>query len=148
MQLDVNNAFLQGSLTEEVYISQPQGFVDINRPNYVCRLHKALYGLKQAPRAWYQELKHFLITVGFKNSLRMPPCSFSNMDPTLSIYWCTLTISLSPATTPPSCNKLFTLLQQDSVSRIPKIYTIFSALNHDVQRQVCISLNGGTYLIC
>ncbi|CAA7046959.1 unnamed protein product [Microthlaspi erraticum] len=68
-QLDVNNAFLHGTLTEEVYVTQPEGFVDKDRPHYVCRLHKALYGLKQAPRAWYQELKGFLLTLGFTNSV-------------------------------------------------------------------------------
>lgn len=68
-QLDVNNAFLQGTLTEEVYISQPEGFIDANYPNHVCRLHKALYGLKQAPRAWYQELRNYLLSLGFVNSL-------------------------------------------------------------------------------
>ena len=68
-QLDVNNAFLQGTLSEEVYVSQPPGFVDKDRPHYVCRLKKALYGLKQAPRAWYQELKTFLCTAGFQNSI-------------------------------------------------------------------------------
>ncbi|KAG7534176.1 Integrase catalytic core [Arabidopsis thaliana x Arabidopsis arenosa] len=68
-QLDVNNAFLQGTLQEEVYVSQPPGFIDKDRPHHVCRLNKALYGLKQAPRAWYQELKNYLILLGFKNSL-------------------------------------------------------------------------------
>ena len=67
-QLDVNNAFLQGTLEEEVYVTQPPGFVDQDRPHYVCRLKKALYGLKQAPRAWYQELRSYLLTVGFLNS--------------------------------------------------------------------------------
>nr|BAM42649.1 Polyprotein [Arabidopsis thaliana] len=68
-QLDVNNAFLQGTLTDEVYMSQPPGFVDKDRPDYVCRLRKAIYGLKQAPRAWYVELRTYLLTVGFVNSI-------------------------------------------------------------------------------
>ncbi|CAA7043636.1 unnamed protein product [Microthlaspi erraticum] len=68
-QLDVNNAFLQGSLTEEVYMQQPPGFVDRDRPDHVCLLHKPIYGLKQAPRSWYLELRNYLISIGFKNSL-------------------------------------------------------------------------------
>ena len=66
-QID-NNAFLQGTLTEEVYMCQPPGFVDPERPDHICRLNKAIYGLKQAPRAWYEELKSFLLQRGFTNS--------------------------------------------------------------------------------
>nr|GFA70006.1 retrovirus-related Pol polyprotein from transposon TNT 1-94 [Tanacetum cinerariifolium] len=64
-QMDVKTAFLNVPLKEEVYIAQPDGFVDPNYPEKVYRLRKAHYGLKQAPRAWYDELTKFLTTKGF-----------------------------------------------------------------------------------
>ncbi|GKC46085.1 retrovirus-related pol polyprotein from transposon TNT 1-94, partial [Tanacetum coccineum] len=64
-QIDVKTAFLNDELKEEVYVSQPEGFVDPDRPHYVYRLKKALYGLKQAPRAWYDTLSKFLLSQGF-----------------------------------------------------------------------------------
>ncbi|GJY74471.1 integrase, catalytic region, zinc finger, CCHC-type containing protein, partial [Tanacetum coccineum] len=51
LQMDVKTTFLNGPLKEEVYVSQPEGFVDPEFPNHICRLKKALYSLKQAPRA-------------------------------------------------------------------------------------------------
>nr|GEW90210.1 ribonuclease H-like domain-containing protein [Tanacetum cinerariifolium] len=59
-QIDVKTLFLNGLLKEEVYVNQPDGFVDPHHPNKVYHLKKALYGLKQAPRAWYDELSNFL----------------------------------------------------------------------------------------
>nr|GEW21527.1 hypothetical protein [Tanacetum cinerariifolium] len=64
-QMDVKTAFLNVGLKEEVYISQPEGFVDLDNPSHVYKLKKALYGLKQAPRAWYDMLSSFLISKQF-----------------------------------------------------------------------------------
>nr|GEW59002.1 retrovirus-related Pol polyprotein from transposon TNT 1-94 [Tanacetum cinerariifolium] len=60
-QMDVKTAFLHGSLKEDVYVCQPEGFIDVDHPSHVYKLKKALYGLKQAPRAWYDELLMFLL---------------------------------------------------------------------------------------
>ncbi|CAM8937456.1 unnamed protein product [Rhodiola kirilowii] len=63
--MDVNSAFLNGLLNEEVYVAQPKGFEDPHHPDHVYRLKKALYGFKQAPRAWYERLTEFLINHGY-----------------------------------------------------------------------------------
>nr|GEV87718.1 retrovirus-related Pol polyprotein from transposon TNT 1-94 [Tanacetum cinerariifolium] len=63
-QMDVKTTFLYGPLKEEVYVNQPDGFVDPYHPDKVYLLKKALYGLKQAPRAWYDELSTFLVSKG------------------------------------------------------------------------------------
>nr|GFA68254.1 retrovirus-related Pol polyprotein from transposon TNT 1-94 [Tanacetum cinerariifolium] len=60
-QMDVKTAFLHGSLKEDVYVCQPEGFIDADHPIHVYKLKKALYGLKQAPRVWYHELSMFLL---------------------------------------------------------------------------------------
>nr|GEX19169.1 hypothetical protein [Tanacetum cinerariifolium] len=64
-QMDVKTAFLHGSLKEDVYVCQPEGFIDADHPIHVYKLKKVLYGLKQAPRAWYDELSMFLLQNGF-----------------------------------------------------------------------------------
>nr|GEZ56069.1 hypothetical protein [Tanacetum cinerariifolium] len=73
-QMDVKMTFLIGLLKEEVYVSQPEGFIDPEFPNHVYRLKKALYDLKQAPHAWYDKLSSFLIEHGFTKGI---------VDPTL-----------------------------------------------------------------
>jgi hypothetical protein len=68
-QLDVSNAFLHGSLLEEVYMEQPQGFVTRSILTLCVNLHKSIYGLKQAPRAWFHCLSTALLELGFIASL-------------------------------------------------------------------------------
>nr|GEX26590.1 retrovirus-related Pol polyprotein from transposon TNT 1-94 [Tanacetum cinerariifolium] len=75
-QMDVKTTFLNDNLREEVYVSQPDGFVDQDNPNHVYKLKKALYGLKQSPRAWYDMLSSFLLSQDF---------SKGSVEPTLFI---------------------------------------------------------------
>nr|GFA66587.1 hypothetical protein [Tanacetum cinerariifolium] len=70
-QMDVKTAFLNGLLKDEVYVAQPDGFVDPDHPEKVYRRRKTLYGLKQAPWAWYDELSKFLTSKGFTKGLQI-----------------------------------------------------------------------------
>ena len=58
--MDVKSAFLHGDLEEEIYMKQPEGFID--DPSLVYRLRKSLYGLKQSPRTWYSKMDPFLMS--------------------------------------------------------------------------------------
>nr|GEX61940.1 retrovirus-related Pol polyprotein from transposon TNT 1-94 [Tanacetum cinerariifolium] len=75
-EMDVKTAFLHGSLKEDVYMCQPEGFIDADHPSHVYKLKKALYRLKQAPRTWYDELSKFLLQNHFFKG---------TLDPTLFI---------------------------------------------------------------
>jgi hypothetical protein len=62
-QMDVKNAFLHGDLSNEIYMEQPQRF--IQNSSLVCRLKKSLYGLKQTPRAWYAKMDYYFLSHDF-----------------------------------------------------------------------------------
>ncbi|KAK1612276.1 hypothetical protein QYE76_035949 [Lolium multiflorum] len=68
-QLDIQNVFLNGFLDEEVYMRQPPGFIDSEKPGHYCKLVRSLYGLKQAPRAWHARLSSVLGSLGFSPSV-------------------------------------------------------------------------------
>ncbi|GJZ93999.1 retrovirus-related pol polyprotein from transposon TNT 1-94 [Tanacetum coccineum] len=73
-QIDVKTTSLNGPLKDEVYVSQPEGFIDSEFPDHIFRLKKTLYSLKQAPRVWYEKLSSFLIENEFTKGI---------VDPTL-----------------------------------------------------------------
>ncbi|GKB26068.1 putative ribonuclease H-like domain-containing protein [Tanacetum coccineum] len=70
-QIDVKSAFLYGTIEEEVYVTQPPGFKDLDHPNKVYKVVKELYGLHQAPRAWYETLDNYLLGNRFKRGLQV-----------------------------------------------------------------------------
>ncbi len=78
-QMDVKTAFLNRDLDQDVYMEQPEGFVDPKRSDFVCKLQKALYGQKQAPRQWFAKINSFLTEqLHFENSPYDPCLYFCN----------------------------------------------------------------------
>ena len=76
LQMDVNSIFLNGFISEEVFVEQPLGFIDRTMSNHVYKLNKALYSLKQVPKDWYDRLSKFLLDNKFARG---------NVDKTLFI---------------------------------------------------------------
>ncbi|KAD4385282.1 hypothetical protein E3N88_25450 [Mikania micrantha] len=87
-QLDVKTAFLNGDLTEEIYIHQPDGFITRGNEEKVYRLRKALYGLKQAPRAWYSKIDGYFHRHGFIKSYSEPTLYVKKVQDKDIMYVC------------------------------------------------------------
>ncbi|GJZ39377.1 retrovirus-related pol polyprotein from transposon TNT 1-94 [Tanacetum coccineum] len=79
-QMDVKTTFLYGTLKEDVYVCQPEGFIDADHPIYAYKLKKEVYGLKQAPRTWYDELSTFLLQNHFFKVNQSPCGIFINQS--------------------------------------------------------------------
>ncbi len=80
-QMDVKTAFLNGDLDQDVFMELPEGCVNPDKPDFVCKLQKALYGLKQAPRQWYAKINSFLTeSLHFQCSLYDPCLYVYNKD--------------------------------------------------------------------
>ncbi|KAJ9557168.1 hypothetical protein OSB04_011782 [Centaurea solstitialis] len=78
-QMDVKTAFLNGKLTEDVYMEQPEGFEDPNNPNKVCKLLKSIYGLKQTSRSWNLHFDEQIKEFGFAKS-ELEPCVYTKFS--------------------------------------------------------------------
>ncbi|KAD6454253.1 hypothetical protein E3N88_08959 [Mikania micrantha] len=77
--MDVNTAFLNGELEEEIYMKQPEGFVMPGNEHKVCKLIKSLYGLKQAPKQWHQKFDEIVLSTGFVLN-QADKCVYSKFD--------------------------------------------------------------------
>ena len=66
--MDVKTAFPNGSIDSDIYMTQPEGYVDTERPDFVCKLKKSIYGLKQSARCWNSTLDQHLISSGYHKS--------------------------------------------------------------------------------
>jgi hypothetical protein len=84
-QIDVTSAYLKGILNEEIYMIQPEKFVDKENPNKVCKLKKGLYGLKQAGREWNKKLHEILQQIGFKQC-KNDNCIYQLQDQTNFVF--------------------------------------------------------------
>jgi len=67
-QCDIVTAFLYGFVKQDLYMKQPEGYVNPGKSNYVCKLKRSLYGLKQSPMEWYTVLTEFMVLSGFKRA--------------------------------------------------------------------------------
>jgi Reverse transcriptase (RNA-dependent DNA polymerase) len=79
-QFDVKTAFLHGDLKEDIYMEQPQGYVEAGKKNFVCKLQKSFYGLKQAPRQWYMKFDKFMSKNGYIRCHADHCCYFKKFD--------------------------------------------------------------------
>ncbi|KZS13017.1 Uncharacterized protein APZ42_021944 [Daphnia magna] len=75
IQLDIKTTFLYGTLEEEIYMKQPEGFIIPGKEEEVCRLVKSLYGLKQASRVWNVKFNEFIVAFGLESS-KCDPCIY------------------------------------------------------------------------
>jgi hypothetical protein len=100
-QVDFKTAFLNGRLSEPVYMEQPQGFEDHSHPDWVCEVNRSIYGLKQSPRKWNQELHGALVQCNLTQSTFDPTLYFSlqgnDLVGTVCVHVDDLAISGKPA---------------------------------------------------
>ena len=78
-QMDVSTVFLHGELMDEVYMRQPEGFIEPGKEHLVCHLKRSIYGLKQSPRCWNPTLDNHLKEMGFKQA-PCDPCLYIHSD--------------------------------------------------------------------
>ncbi|GJU03439.1 retrotransposon protein, putative, unclassified [Tanacetum coccineum] len=135
-QMDVKTAFLNGILREEVYVSQPDGFVDQDNPNHVYKLKKALYGLKQAPRVWYDLLSMFLLSQEFSKGTVDPTLFIRRQDKDILLVQIYVDDIIFVSTTPELCDQFSKIMYQakPTEKHLHAVKRIFKYLRETVNR--------------
>jgi transposase InsO family protein len=143
LHVDCKNAFLHDQNDVELYVMQPEGFVDKRFPDMVLRLNKSLYGLKQAPRIWYLFLCGVIVGLGFV-ALETDPCIYTRKDIILEVYVDDIKI-VGP--NKESCGEVFQELAQHVNVESKGPIQSFLGLNVIRNRgQHLIGLNQGAYI--
>jgi hypothetical protein len=145
-QLDVNNAFLHGILTETVYCSQPVGFIDPDHPDHVCRLNKSLYGLKQAPRAWYSCFASHIQSLGFIEAKADTSLFIYQHGPDTAYLLLFVDDIILTASTSALLRQIITSLQQSFPMKDLGPFSISWGLQCIVPPLACCSLSASTRL--
>ncbi|GJY39081.1 putative ribonuclease H-like domain-containing protein, partial [Tanacetum coccineum] len=132
-QMDVKTAFLHGTLKEDVYVCQPEGFIDADHPSHVYKLKKALYGLKQAPRAWYDELSKFLLQNHFFKGTIDPTLFIRRFDDDILVVQVYVDDIIFGSThpSPPMCLKYLKKYGMESCDLVGTLMEIKDKLNLD-----------------
>ncbi|GJT07391.1 retrovirus-related pol polyprotein from transposon TNT 1-94 [Tanacetum coccineum] len=124
-QMDVKTAFLNGELKEEVYVSQPEGFVDQDNPSYVYRLKKALYGLKQALHAcWSSKKQKSTVILSTKAEyIALSGCCAQVENGIVELYFVQTKYQLADIFTKPLLRERFNfLIEKLSMRKVPEVY--------------------------
>ncbi|GJY85852.1 retrovirus-related pol polyprotein from transposon TNT 1-94 [Tanacetum coccineum] len=129
-QMDVKMTFLNRILHEDVYVSQPDGFVDQDNPNHVYKLKKALYGLKQAPRAWYNLLSKFLLSQEFSKGTVDPTLFIRRQGKDILLVQIYVDDIIFAFTTPELCDQFSKIIDLVDTPMVEK-----SKLDEDTQRK-------------
>jgi hypothetical protein len=124
-QMDMKSAFLNGPIKEEVYVEQPPGFEESEYPTHVYKLSKALYGLKQAPIAWYECLRDFVLTNGFKVGKDDPTLFTKTIDKDLFICQIYVDDIIFGSTNKSSCEEFSRIMIQKFEMSIMGSWSIF-----------------------
>nr|GFB47174.1 retrovirus-related Pol polyprotein from transposon TNT 1-94 [Tanacetum cinerariifolium] len=145
-QKDVKTAFFHGTLKEDVYMCQPEGFIDANHPSHVFKLKKDLYGLKQAPRAWYDELSTFLLQNQFFKGTTDPTLFIRRFVDDILVIQVYVDDSIF-GSTPPKYTQLFSNLMK-SRFKMSMMGEMTFFLGLQVNQSLCgIFINQSNYIL-